>query len=501
MEQLIQLYKQYFGAEPAEIKLLNGAGSNRKYYRMFPADKSQETVVGVIGTSVEENKAFCSLANLFKARKLYVPTVYAVSDDFSCYLQEDLGDTSLFDYIKNGRENGGNYDEMETLMVELVIRELVQMQMFMDSPYVFKQCYPMEEMDRNSVMFDLNYFKYCFLKLNGNEFNEVKLQEDFEKFADDLLNVEEYGFQYRDFQARNVMLKEGRPFYIDFQGGRRGPIYYDLASFLWQASSKFSDEFRNKMVDAYIDALSPLKSVKPVEFKKKLDIFVLFRTLQVLGAYGFRGLWEKKRHFIESIPLALKNLKDILSKGTCDPYPYLKLIAEQLTSQISEGPNEKRSNAHTLVENDNSYLKKSDKSLVVRVFSFSYKKGIPQDESGNGGGYVFDCRSTHNPGRYEQYKNITGLDQPVIDFLEEDGEILQFLESVYKLADFHVQRFIDRGFTNLMFAFGCTGGQHRSVYSAQHLAQHINDKFGIEVHICHREQNINAVLSPKKAGT
>ena len=494
MEQLIQLYKKYFDSEPADIKLLKGAGSNRKYYRIFPSDESESSIIGVVGTSAEENKAFFNLATLFAARKLYVPAVYAISDDAACYLQEDLGDTSLFDFIRNGRENNGNYDEMETMMIELVIRELAYMQITMDSPYVFKQCYPLEAMDRNSIMFDLNYFKYCFLKLNGNEFNEVKLQEDFEHLADDLLNVGEYGFQYRDFQARNVMLKEGRPFYIDFQGGRRGPLYYDLASFLWQASSRFSDEFRSRMVDAYIDELSSLKSVNPDDFKRKLDLFVLFRTLQVLGAYGFRGLWEKKQHFIESIPLALKNLKDILAKNTCDAYPYLKQVAVQLTGEDKVMSDKKNNDVQSLIENDKTYLKQSDKPLVVRIFSFSYKKGIPEDESGNGGGYVFDCRSTHNPGRYEQYKKITGLDQPVIEFLEQDGEILQFMESVYKLADFHVQRFIDRGFTNLMFSFGCTGGQHRSVYAAQHLAQHINDKFGVEVHVCHREQNITQVL-------
>ncbi len=130
-------------------------------------------------------------------------------------------------------------------------------------------------------------------------------------------------------------------------------------------------------------------------------------------------------------------------------------------------------------------------ALVVRVFSFSYKKGIPADESGNGGGYVFDCRSTHNPGRYEPYKLLTGLDQPVIDFLEQDGEILTFLEHVYALADTHVVRYIERGFTSLMFSFGCTGGQHRSVYSAQHLAEHLHEKFGVEVQLVHREQQIS----------
>lgn len=496
MQRLIQLYSRLMGEEPASVQPLKASGSNRQYYRLFPKNQDEYPMIGVIGTSPEENLAFYNLALLFAARHLPVPAVYVMSDDKMCYLQEDMGDYSLYDFLREGRENDGDYDEMEKLMIELVITELPQLQMEMASPYVYKQCYPFEKMDRNSVMFDLNYFKYCYLKLTGTEFNELTLQADFEKLADHLLDVKEVGFQYRDFQPRNIMLKEGKPFYIDFQGGRCGPVYYDLASFLWQASSKFSNQFREEMVNVYIDHLRYFRDVDKTDFKQKLQKFVLFRTLQVLGAYGFLGLWEKKRHFIDSIPMALENLKDMIEKGACDDYPYLKQIALLLTENANSGnkTSNELSDVQKLLQNDTSYLKKAEKPLVVKVFSFSYKKGIPADESGNGGGYVFDCRSTHNPGRYEQYKRINGLQQPVIDFLEQDGEILTFLESVYKLADFHVQRFIDRGFTNLMFSFGCTGGQHRSVYSAQHLAEHINRKFGVEVQICHREQNIAQTL-------
>lgn len=499
MDRIISLYQHLTNSRPAKVSLLKGAGSNRKYYRLFPADSSIPTMIGVVGTSVEENRAFCGIAKRFAERHLSVPKVYAVSDDASCYLQEDLGDISLFDFIRSGRENGGSYNDAETAMVERVIRELPKLQMLMNSSSVFELCYPMPSMDLNSVMFDLNYFKYCYLKLMGVEFNELRLQTDFNSLANDLLSVNEYGFQYRDFQARNVMLRDDVPYYIDFQGGRRGPVYYDLASFLWQASSRFSNGFRIRMIEAYIDELKAFMNVNVQEFNDKLRLFVLFRTLQVLGAYGFRGLWEKKKHFIDSIPLALSNLEDVLLTGTCDPYPYLKEIALiLLTKPDDSAKNVENNTVRQLIVNDQSYFRKAEAPLVVRVFSFSYKKGIPQDETGNGGGYVFDCRSTHNPGRYEQYKKITGLDQPVIDFLEEDGEILDFLESVYKLADFHVWRFLDRGFTNLMFAFGCTGGQHRSVYSAQHLAEHINEKFGVEVRICHREQNIFQTLQAKK---
>ena len=495
MEKLKKLYNKFFNEEPKEMIPLTGSGSNRQYFRILSKDEHINGVIGVIGTSQEENRAFYNLCVAFATRKLPVPMVYGIDDDGMRYLQQDLGDTSLFDMLKEGRSKGGEYDDFEKMLISLVMTELPRLQMEMASPSVYNLCYPLKKMDNNSIMFDLNYFKYCFLKLKNIEFNELKLQNDFDSLAKDLLDVKEYGFQYRDFQARNVMMFEGKPFYIDFQGGRCGPVHYDLASFLWQASSKFSDSLREEMVDVYLDSLNLFIKVDKNDFKANLNRFVLFRTLQVLGAYGFRGLWERKQHFIDSIPSAISNLKDIIEKGACEKYGYLKEIALKIVeTEYSSNQKQNNSLAKQLILNDTSYCNKTEKPLVVRIFSFSYKKGIPDDESGNGGGYVFDCRSTHNPGRYEQYKKLTGLDQPVIDFLEQDGEIVSFLDNVYKLADFHVNRFMERGFTNLMFAFGCTGGQHRSVYSAQHLAEHINKKFGIEVHICHREQNINQTL-------
>ena len=301
------------------------------------------------------------------------------------------------------------------------------------------------------------------------------------------------GFLYRDFQARNVMLDgEGNPWFIDFQGGRRGPFYYDVASFLWQASARYSDSLREMLIKEYYDSLSSLAGVPAFDaFRERLRKFILFRTMQVLGAYGFRGYFERKQHFIASIPPAIENLRQLLKHDF--PYPYLMSVLREIVDLP-------RFQSPIAVDPSKQSVSKYDGSgpLVVRVFSFSYKKGIPADESGNGGGYVFDCRSTHNPGRYEEYKQLTGLDAPVVSFLENDGEILQFLESVYRLADHHVERYIKRGFTSLMFSFGCTGGRHRSVYSAQHLAEHIHEKYGVEVRICHREQGITSVLPRKE---
>jgi len=481
-DKLIALYRELTGASPEKVEKLPGAGSNRQYYRLY--DAGGHTLIGVEGTSAEENQAFFNLSRLFAARQLPVPAVYGHTDDFMAYLQEDLGGTSLFDFLRAGRERGGDYDEAEQQMLRLVIRELPRFQFEGGSADVFKQCYPQQAMDRTSVMFDLNYFKYCYLKLQGTEFNEYKLQADFERLADDLLLEDADTFLYRDFQARNVMLHDGRPFFIDYQGGRRGPVYYDVASFLWQASARYSGELRLSLVDEYWQALQPYLSAPQCppcyrgmtrdRFLQRLHLYVLFRLLQVLGAYGYRGLWEKKSHFIGSIPPALANLRQELLLGTCDAYPYLKHVCEAI---IGSQPEPFRHDG-----------------LLVRVFSFSYKKGIPADVSGNGGGYVFDCRSTNNPGRYLEYKHLTGLDRPVIDFLEGDGEILQFLSHVRPLVDFHVQRWLDRGFTDLQISFGCTGGQHRSVYCAQHIAEYLHRKYHITVHLCHREQGISTRL-------
>lgn len=511
MQKLLDLYRQWSGAEPAETQRLPGAGSNREYYRLVAADGT--TVIGVVGTSRDEDHAFIYLANHFKKRRLPVPQVLAVSDDELRYIQTDLGSVSLFDALVGGREAGGRYNVKEKQLLVRTIRELPNIQIRGARGLDFSNCYPQPEFDVNSVLFDLNYFKYCFLKATELDFHELKLEANFHLFAKDLTAEKSDGFLYRDFQARNVMLDaKGNPFFIDFQGGRKGPYYYDLASFLWQASAKYPHKLRRELVYEYYESLQRYTEVPSVRhFVERLSQFVLFRTLQVLGAYGFRGYFEHKRHFIESIPPAIQNLRELLPLK-CFPYPYMMDMLRRLTElpqfakieqpalNRADGYKTTDSNVYKAHPQDGpaTFSKYDGRGpLVVRVFSFSYRKGIPNDDSGNGGGYVFDCRSTHNPGRYEPYKKLTGLDEPVIRFLEDDGEILTFLDSVYKIADAHVRRYIQRGFTDLMFAFGCTGGQHRSVYSAQHLAEHLNSKFGIEVRVVHREQNKTQTLQAR----
>lgn len=453
---------------------LPGAGSNRAYYRITSAEG--DTIIGVVGTSKEENNAFIQLTNHFCSKQLPVPRILAVGHDGLRYLQTDLGDTSLFDIITMHNCQSQSQSQSQSLL-ESVIRLLARFQFEGAEGCDFSVCYPQPEFDRDNVMFDLNYFKYCFLKTTGVDFHELRLQRDFDRLAEELVTCnssEKPCFMYRDFQSRNIMIKDRKPYFIDYQGGRRGPFYYDLASFLWQASASYPDELKDRLISIYADEVHTRYGVKFC--RATLDKFVFFRTLQVLGAYGFRGYFERKQHFLDSIPPAINNLKAMLEKGAADSYSELKSALEKIVTQ-------KLRNQPV-----------SESSLVVRVNSFSYKKGIPIDESGNGGGYVFDCRATHNPGRYQEYKQLTGLDAPVIKFLEDDGEITEFLQSVYKLADHHVQRYIERGFTHLMFSFGCTGGQHRSVYCAQHLAEYLKKKYEIRVILNHIEQKIHNEL-------
>lgn len=512
MKELTSLFRRRTGAEPQSVVKLPLAGSNREYYRMTASDGG--TYIGVAGTSRDENHAFIYLSRHFYNCHLPVPELLEVSDDELFYLQEDLGHVSLFDALHGGREAGGRYNQHEKELLKRTIKALPEIQIRGARGLDWSNCYPQPEFNEDSVLFDLNYFKYCFLKPLDIDFHELKLEANFRLFAKDLVSEKYDCFMYRDFQARNIMLDAvGNPYFIDYQGGRKGPYYYDIASFLWQASAKYPYKLRRELVYEYYNSLKNYIEVPSVRhFVGRLSLFVLFRTLQVLGAYGFRGYFERKKHFLDSIPPAIQNLRELI-KLNVFTYPYLMEVLKRITElpQFAniEEPALNRADGFKTTSNNvyashpadgpATFSKYDNKGpLVVRVFSFSYHRGIPHDKSGNGGGYVFDCRSTHNPGRYEPYKKLTGLDEPVIRFLEDDGEILTFLDSVYKLADAHVRRYIQRGFTNLMFSFGCTGGQHRSVYSAQHLAEHLNEKFGIEVHIVHREQNITQVLKSRK---
>ena len=486
MKQLRDLFSSRYGKDAESVVPLKEAGSNRKYYRMKAGDVC---CIGVVGTDPDENRAFVTEARHFRHAGLPVPEVIAVSDDHRCYLQSDLGDVLLYDLVARAHKDGVWSEELKDLLCRTVAL-LPKLQFEGARNLDFSVCYPEPEFSRQMVMFDLNYFKYCFLKPSGLEFNEVRLQKDFEMLADELMaasrlcgkdgkSCEDVTFMYRDFQSRNVMVCDGQPCFIDFQGGRKGPVHYDVASFIWHARSGYPSELKTQMLNAYLDALSEYVDLDRLAFSAVLRKFVLFRTLQVLGAYGFRGWVEQKAKFVTSIPAAIDSLREQLEYLASEDADFRNTYLYDVLSGLVGLPRFKASDT-------------ADGKLTVTVYSFSFHKGIPHDPSGNGGGYVFDCRSIHNPGRYEPYKKLTGRDLPVIEFLENDGEVFRFLEHVYGVVDPHVETYSSRGFSSLMVSFGCTGGQHRSVYCAEHLARHLAEKHpDIHVRLIHREQKID----------
>lgn len=467
-ESLAELYCNYTGEMPHRCEEIPLSGGNRRYFRLYASDG--QSFIGMQGTDIQENEAFVYLDKAFSAKGINVPKVYAINKDRSCYLQQDLGDTSLFSIL---------HTEVGDLMTERAIRDLPTLQTCPDID--FNNVALQKPFSKRSIMWDLNYFKYDFLKpIDIVAYDEDVLEDDFMLLCSDIYSASKRceGFMYRDCQSRNIMINGDKVWWIDFQGGRRGPMIYDAVSMLWQAKAGFSGDRREELLDIYFDSLTK-RFPYPLEYRDyDVKLFAFFRTLQVLGAYGFRGLTQNRSHFLTSIPAALNNLESLLEANVATRYPHLQKILRAL-----------------IKDNNFKSAKEVDK-LTVEIFSFSYKKGYPKDMSGNGGGFMFDCRALHNPGRYDRYKPLTGMDNEVIEFLEERGEIQPFLQSCWQLTDAAVERYIQRGFSHLQIGFGCTGGRHRSVYSAEHTAQHIAHTFKgkVIVHLCHREQKLEKIL-------
>lgn len=467
---LKEAFARHFGCEPESVARISAGGSNRRYVRMSSAAGS---AIASIGTVKAENKAFLYMSRHLAAEGLNVPQIYYASRDGMSYLQQDLGDLSLAAALSRESAAGRYGAEAKALLAD-VAGTLADIQYKGARDMDWSVCYPSQCFDARMVSWDLSYFKYCFLKLTSFEIDEEALQDDFDALARRLLAVPCDCFMYRDFQSRNVMLVDGVPYFIDYQGGRRGPAHYDLVSFLWQARMRYPARLKDELTEVYLDSLQAYKDVDRDAFRQQLQHFALFRTLQVLGAYGYRGLHEGKGHFLQSIPAAIMNLKELAS-ALKEDYPYIFRMARSLASdadlmkvpQLEEGV------------------------LTVEVCSFSFRKGMPRDCSGNGGGYVFDCRGLNNPGRYRRYDHSTGLDEDVRAFIEEDGGAAEYLSHIYPMAESHVARYIGRGFSHLMFSFGCTGGQHRSVYCAHALAGHLAGLFP-EIRVVERHLRIPA---------
>jgi aminoglycoside/choline kinase family phosphotransferase len=482
-DELSSLYQQYTGTKPTSIVQLPGSGSQRTYYRLFGFNT---TVIGAVNYDIAENKAFFSFTNHFRKMGLPVPELLMVSGNMEMYLLEDLGDTNLFQVLQEKQEMTGLNEDVKQLYKQ-VLNILPEFQITAAKDLDFSVCYPRQAFDLQSMKWDLNYFKYYFLRLAGVPFSEQALEDDFNKLCGHLLEAGVQNFLYRDFQSRNIMINNGKPWFIDYQGGRKGALQYDVASLLYDAKADLKPETRAYFLGLYLNQVEKQYQVDPQRFLFYYPGFILIRILQALGAYGFRGYFEKKEHFLKSIPYALDNLRLLRNEPFSPDLPELFKTIDQMTDP--DGQYYKYllkisgSNAKTRSGNEESKA-----LLTIRINSFSYRRGIPEDETGNGGGFVFDCRALPNPGRFEIYRSKTGKDKEVIDFLKDDHSVLMFNEQVSTMVDQSIRNYSARGFQNLMVSFGCTGGRHRSVYCAEQLAAFLAGKSGIRLIVRHMEQ-------------
>jgi aminoglycoside/choline kinase family phosphotransferase len=469
MDILKNLFEQHFHSPVEQVQPLQGqlGGSGRRIIRLTGEKAS---AIGILYDVREENAAFLEFSRHFRKHGLPVPEIYAEDLDHGAYLEQDLGDTSLFEFLSKHRA-GDRIDAPVVDIYRKVIATLPRFQVEAGRDLNYKVCYPRGSFDRQSIAWDMIYFKYYFLRLAGIPFNEQALEDDFTCLTEFLLSAGRDYFLYRDFQSRNIMLRAGQPFFLDYQGGRKGALQYDVASLLYDAKADLPPELRQQLLDHYLEALGGYADVKRDAFMQHYYAYVYIRIMQALGAYGFRGFYERKVHFLQSVPYALKNLRWLLHNVA------LPIALPTLMGAF-----------HSMLASEKLQGLASDAdSLVVRIFSFSFHRGLPKDESGNGGGFIFDGRSLPNPGREERFKLLTGKDAPVIDYLNQQESVHQFLASVMSLVDASVNNYQRRGFKHLMISFGCTGGQHRSVYLAEQVAKRLRGRNGIEVVLQHRE--------------
>jgi aminoglycoside/choline kinase family phosphotransferase len=472
MDVLKKLFEKHFHSPVERVQSLQGqlGGSGRKIVRLAGEGAS---AIGVLYDVREENVAFLDFSKHFRAHGLPVPEIYAEDLSQGAYLEEDLGDTTLFEFLSANRVGDGFAAEVvETYRKVVDVLPRFQIEAGRDLNY--KVCYPRAVFDRQSIAWDLNYFKYYFLRLAGVPFNEQSLENDFSRLTKFLLSADVDYFLYRDFQSRNIMLRDGRPFFLDYQGGRKGALQYDIASLLYDAKADLPPELRQQLLDRYIGRLGDFIEIERDAFMRHYYAYVYVRIMQALGAYGFRGFYERKPHFLQSVPYALKNVRWLLQHVEL-PIA-LPALMRAFTSMAG---------SEKLQRLTSTAAKGGD--LVVRIFSFSFRRGVPKDEGGHGGGFVFDARSVLNPGREERFKSLTGRDAPVIEFLDQQESAHQFLAGVMSLVEASIDTYQSRGFTSLTVSFGCTGGQHRSVYFAEQLAKRLSGRSGVQVVVRHLE--------------
>ena len=473
MDVLNKLFEEHFHAPAERVQPLQGelGGSGRKIIRL---SRGNQSAIGILYGVREENAAFLAFSRHFRRHGLPVPEIYGEDLAHGAYLEEDLGDSTLFDFLSTNRSG----DSIAPAAVDFyckVVAELPRFQIEAGRDLDYSVCYPRGSFDRQSINWDLNYFKYYFLRLAAIPFNEQALEDDFDRLSNLLLEAAGDFFLYRDFQSRNVMLHHGQPYFVDYQGGRKGALQYDIASLLFDAKADLPPDLRQQLLDAYLDALSKHIKLDREAFLRYYYAFVYVRIMQALGAYGFRGFYERKPHFLQSVPYALKNIRWLLHNAKL-PIELPTLLGAFQNMLASERLRRLTPSTQTQAQN-----------LVVRIFSFSFHHDLPKDESGNGGGFIFDARGLPNPGREEEFKQLTGKDAPVIDYLNQQEGVHQYLANAVSLVEASVNSYQQRGFKNLMVSFGCTGGQHRSVFLAEHLAKRLRGQGGVEVVLKHLE--------------
>lgn len=465
----IELFEQWSGEKPLEIKILPESASYRRYYRLIG---NSHRALAAHNADLKENTAFVEFTRFFLSKGLRVPQLYAIAPSRSWYLIEDLGDITLYTLVERAKADG-TFPDAVVALYEQALSHLLDIQFSGCQELTESVFYPRALFDAQSMRWDLHYFKYHFLKVLKVPFDEQRLEEDFETLIAFLGEAENDFFLFRDFQSRNIMVKDGLVYFIDYQGGRRGALSYDVASLLFDAKVGLPHEVRQNLLEFYCRRLAARDEKLEAGFRRYYAGYSLIRILQALAAFGFRGLVEKKEHFIRSIPNGVENL------AYWRTFFNLRFDLPELNKCINY-----------IVDSESIRRVGLPESLRVSINSFSYRRGIPVDETGNGGGYVFDCRCLPNPGRLSEFAQLTGRDQPVIDFLCAEAAVQTYIGLACQLVATHVEDYIARGLTHLVVNFGCTGGQHRSVYCAEQLADFLKKNYDVQVRLRHREQEM-----------
>jgi len=466
LNKIFEIYHKRFNSYIDNYKYLPESGSNRIYLRLY---NNNNSVIASVNTDFRENRAFIKINQNLKKVGVNVPEIYYYDLEEGIFLLQDLGDITLYNFCQE------NQDQIKNIY-KRVINDMPFIQIKSAENFNWEYCYPRSAFDYQSILWDLQYFKSYFLRLSGINFDEQLLEDDFVLLANHLLKAKQDYFLYRDFQSRNIMIYNNELYYIDYQGGRKGALQYDLASLLFEAKAGLNEDIRNELIEYYIDIFSKYNQFDKKNFIEYFNAYVLIRLLQALGAYGYRGYFQGKSYFIQSIAPALKLLEWYISK--LNPGVNIKFLLNYIEKILY-------SDFAKIVF---SHSNKKDE-FTLRIYSFSYKKGIPYDFSGNGGGFVFDCRFLPNPGRLEEYKQYNGKDQKVIDYFKDSEITNKFLDNVEKIINEAIKEYQKNNYNELMISFGCTGGQHRSVYCAEQITKRLKSKFNINIELIHRELN------------